>query len=206
MKKNGSTTLRIEYMPLTDLITRLDEANPKDHDLGALHTSMDKFGYVEIPVLNETTGKLIAGHGRIETLMQKKQSHMPAPERIEVRADDWYVPVQRGVAFKTDSEARAYLVASNRLTILGGWNESALAELLEGLRSEEEALMHAAGYSDEDLEALLHDLGRTINADVSELQYQSRYAIIIDCSDENEQLRLLQKLTDEGIKCRALIV
>lgn len=204
MTKNGQ--LHIEYMALSDLLTRLDEANPKDHDLGALHTSMDKFGYVEIPVLNETTGKLIAGHGRIETLMQKKQAHMNAPERIEVRADDWYVPVQRGVAFKTDSEARAYLVASNRLTILGGWNESALAELLEGLRSEEEALMHAAGYSDEDLEALLHDLGRTINADVSELQYQSRYAIIIDCSDENEQLRLLQKLTDEGIKCRALIV
>lgn len=156
MTKNGQ--LHIEYMALSDLLTRLDEANPKDHDLGALHTSMDKFGYVEIPVLNETTGKLIAGHGRIETLMQKKQAHMNAPERIEVRADDWYVPVQRGVAFKTDSEARAYLVASNRLTILGGWNEPALAELLEGLRSEEEALMHAAGYSDEDLETLLFDL------------------------------------------------
>lgn len=76
--------LRIEYMPLSDLITR-----------------MDKFVYVE------TTGKIVAGHGRIETLTQKKQARMKAPERIEVRADDWYVPVQRGVAFKTDSESQA---------------------------------------------------------------------------------------------------
>lgn len=165
MKKNGSATLHIEYMPLTDLISRLDEANPKDHDLGALHTSMDKFGYVEIPVLNEATGKLVAGHGRIETLMQKKQSHMPAPARIDVRNDDWYVPVQRGVAFKNEREARAYLIASNRLTVLGGWHEAELAALLESLRSEDESLMHAAGYSDEDLEGLLRDLGQGILAD-----------------------------------------
>lgn len=173
MKKNGQ--IHIEYMPLSDLVTRLDEANPKDHDLGALHTSMDKFGYVEIPVLNETTGKLVAGHGRIETLIQKKQSHMNAPERIDVRDDDWYVPVQRGVAFKTDSEARAYLIASNRLTILGGWNEAALVDLLEELRREDAALMHAAGYTDENFQMLLRDLkypsdnGQEIEQQASEL-------------------------------------
>lgn len=152
--------LYIEYMPLSDLIARMDAQNPKEHDLGALHVSMDKFGYVETPVLNETSGKLVAGHGRIETLMQKKQSRMQAPERIDVRPDDWYIPVQRGIAFKSDSEARAYLIASNRLTVLGGWNEPELAELLDSLRSEDENLMHAAGYTDEDLEAILHDLGR----------------------------------------------
>lgn len=156
--------LYIEYLPLSHLISAMDAANPKDHDLGAIHASMDKFGFVETPYLNETTGRIIAGHGRIETLMQKKQSRMAAPERIEVRPDDWYVPVTRGIAFATDSEARAYLIASNRITELGGWNESDLAEMLEGIRSEDESLMQAAGYTDEDLETLLRDLGREMDA------------------------------------------
>lgn len=204
MTKNGQ--LHIEYMALSDLLTRLDEANPKDHDLGAIHASMDKFGFVETPYLNETTGRIIAGHGRIETLMQKKQSRMAAPERIEVRPDDWYVPVTRGIAFATDSEARAYLIASNRITELGGWNESDLVEMLEGIRSEDESLMHAAGYTDEDLEALLRDLGQSAESAAPEVRYESQYAIMINCSSESEQLQLLQKLTDEGIKCKALIV
>lgn len=152
------TDLRIEYMPLASLIAAMDSANPKDHDLGAIHVSMDKFGFVETPYLNETTGRIIAGHGRLEALQQKKRGGMKAPARIEVRADDWYVPVTRGIAFATDEEARAYLIASNRISEIGGWHEAELAALLQDLRSEDESLMQAAGYTDEDLERLLNDL------------------------------------------------
>jgi hypothetical protein len=47
-----------------------------------------------------------------------------APANVQTNAaGEWLVPVVRGVAFNSDAEIEAYLVADNRLTILGGWNE-----------------------------------------------------------------------------------
>ena len=63
--------MRADTLPLSQ-IERLTR-NPKAHDLGTLHRSMDRFGYLERIVINETTGRMIAGHGRCETLTQKKR-------------------------------------------------------------------------------------------------------------------------------------
>jgi DNA modification methylase len=72
---------------------------------------------------------------------------------------DWLVPVVRGVAFNSDAEIEAYLVADNRLTILGGWNEPELASLLQDLAAQDTALLEATGYDADDLQALLDELG-----------------------------------------------
>jgi hypothetical protein len=69
------------------------------------------------------------------------------------------VPVVRGVAFNSDAEIEAYLVADNRLTILGGWNEPELASLLQDLAAQDTALLEATGYDADDLQALLDELG-----------------------------------------------
>lgn len=148
--------LRIEYIALEDL--RRHPRNPKAHDLGALHTSVNRFGYVTPVLIDERTGYLVAGHGRIDTLAQLKASGKQPPARIEARNGDWYVPVVRGVAFNSDSEVEAYLVADNRMTELGGWNEPELAALLQDLAAEDEALLEATGYDAEDLQALLDEL------------------------------------------------
>ena len=54
-----------------------------------------------------------------------------APQGVQV-ADDgqWLVPVQRGIAFRDEGEAQAYLVADNRHVELGGWDDSMLADVL----------------------------------------------------------------------------
>jgi hypothetical protein len=54
--------LRIEYMP----VEKLQEAprNPKHHSLEEIKQSMRRFGFVQAPAINETTGRLVAGHGR----------------------------------------------------------------------------------------------------------------------------------------------
>lgn len=56
----------IVYMPL-DKIPAADR-NPKAHDLGALVVAIATFGYAEPGLLDERTGKLIGGHGRLEAL------------------------------------------------------------------------------------------------------------------------------------------
>ena len=67
--------------------------NPKAHDLGTLHRSMDRFGYLERVVINDITGRLLAGHGRIEALGQKKLSGQEPPEGVTAQNGDWMVPV-----------------------------------------------------------------------------------------------------------------
>lgn len=149
---------RIEYMPLSAL--QRWPRNPKAHDLGALHTSINRFGFVAPITMDERTGKLVAGHGRLDALQQMKASGKDAPAGIEERGGEWYAPVVRGVAFNSDSELEAYLVADNRLTELGGWEQDALAALLSDLAAEDEALLQATGYDADDLDALLAELGQ----------------------------------------------
>jgi hypothetical protein len=57
------------------------------------------------------------------------------PERIKVRGKAWLVPVVRGVSFRDDNEAEAYLLASNQITIAGGWKDADLYPMLERVRA-----------------------------------------------------------------------
>jgi len=58
----SSGELRIEYLPLSK-IRRFDK-NPKKHDVGALVTSIRRYGFRDAPIFDATLGALVAGHGR----------------------------------------------------------------------------------------------------------------------------------------------
>ncbi len=150
--------IRIEYMPL-DKLQRWPR-NPKAHDLGALHVSINRFGFVAPITIDERTGKIVAGHGRLDALQQMKAGGKDAPAGIEVRDGEWYAPVVRGIRFNSDAELEAYLVADNHLVELGGWEEEELAALLSDLAAEDEELLEATGYDADDLDALLAEVGQ----------------------------------------------
>lgn len=158
--------VRIEYEPLHEI--KGDELNPKEHDLGAIIESIKRHGYVAPLIANETTGTLVAGHGRALALAAMRRAGDAAPLGIVERGDEWLVPVVRGVAFPSDDEARAYLVADNRTTSLGGWNEGALADLLSTLSRQTAAGLTGTGYDGDDLDAMLHRLARDGGAPADE--------------------------------------
>jgi hypothetical protein len=98
----------------------------------------------------------VAGHGRIEALREIFESGGDPPNGIAVEHGQWLVPVVCGLSFKDETEAAAYLVAENRLTELGGWNESDLAELLEDLAKKN--AIQGIGYDADDIDELLRSL------------------------------------------------
>ena len=178
--------VRVEYM-LLDEITEAD-INVKDHDIGAIHESMNRFGFTSPLLMNEATMKLVAGHGRIEALNQKRQFNEPRPNNIEVDEDNnWTVPVIRGISFKDENEAQAYLLADNRLVELGGWNTDALLEELKKLSQEAEGLA-GTGFDDADLASLSQDLDK-LNEEGSDSSLlpvgAPKYEIVFD--DESQQ-------------------
>ena len=126
-----SEDIRVEYVPLGEIVGA--DVNPKDHDIGQIYQSMKRFGFTSPVMLNEQTGKLLAGHGRLETLAMFKKGGDKPPERIRVREEDgeWLVPILRGINFDSDVEAQAYLLADNRLTELGGWHTDELIGSLQ---------------------------------------------------------------------------
>lgn len=156
--------LEIEYINLDDII-EADE-NPKDHDLGVLYESMKRFGFTDPIMLNEASGKLLAGHGRLQALKLFKDRGEKAPDRIQVEKDieddtieDWFIPVIKGINIENSADAQAYLIADNRITEIGGWKPM---ELIESLNEviEETGNLDGTGYDLDDIETILRDIER----------------------------------------------
>lgn len=135
------------------------DRNPKEHDGAGINRSISRYGMAELPLMDDRTGRLIAGHGRLHQLQQMHADGQEPPSGIEI--DDqgrWLMPVIRGWASRSDAEAEAYLIASNRLTERGGWDTFQLTEMLVELADQQ--LLDLTGYDQGELdamEALLRD-------------------------------------------------
>jgi len=149
--------MKLEYLKLDEILPA--DANPKDHDIGEIYMSIKRFGFTEPPVRNETTGKLVAGHGRLETLKQlSSESDSIVPKNIKVDEEgNWLVPVICGISFESDEEAEAYLIASNQLTIAGGWKEGELVDLLQRVATETTDLS-GTGFDLDDIDGILKNM------------------------------------------------
>jgi hypothetical protein len=153
--KAPADELRIEYMPLAEV--KRWPRNPKTHDLDSLGESMDRFGFVMPMLRDDKTGKLVAGHGRLERLQKMKAAGEAAPKRVIVRGSEWYVPVICGVRFKDPREAEAYLLADNRQVERGGWDVGGLAVILKDFMAQGEDALRGIGWTNREAEALLRE-------------------------------------------------
>ena len=202
--------ISIKYENLDDIIQA--DTNPKDHDLGVLYQSMKRFGFTNPIIINESTGKLLAGHGRLQTLKMMRDNGEKAPDRIEVELDTgdetieyWYVPVLYGVSIENLAEAQAYLIADNRLTELGGWKPMDLMENLSEIL-EETGNLDGTGYDLDDVETILSDIERD-TFDVSDTMTEiddetevsiavGRYKFKVDAEDFYQWEEMAQSTTN----------
>ena len=131
---------RIDHWPLARL--RPYARNAKTHDadqVARIAASMAEFGWT-VPCLVAADGELIAGHGRV--LAAARLGLAEAPVIV--------------LGHLTEAQRRAYRIADNKLTELGGWDEALLLEELRGLMAEDFDL-GLIGIPEDELDALLHD-------------------------------------------------
>lgn len=103
---------------LRDLAVPIDSVrphptNPREGDIGAICTSLSRFGQVRPIVVQESTGLVVAGN------------HVLAA----AKALNWQTIAAHVVAM-TDEEADAYLLADNRLSELGSYDDALLRDVL----------------------------------------------------------------------------
>jgi len=158
VKMVGASEFKVDYVPIEEVVRW--PRNPKKHDLNVLEQSIRRFGFVQPIVVDQSTKKLVAGHGRLEALVRMKEQGGIPPGRIRVdgRTGGWLVPVLRGVQFSNEREAEAYLVADNRIVELGGWDDSLLVDMLREMQAVEVDLS-GTGFSAESIVEMISAMG-----------------------------------------------
>jgi len=190
----------ITYVRL-DLVL-LAETNPKDHDDTGIGRSIGHFGFVEVPVMDERTGRLVAGHGRYEQLQTLRGDGSAPPDGVRVDPEDgmWLMPVITGWASRSDDDAKAYLVASNQLTTKGGWDTPVLAEVLTELAAAD--LLALTGFGDVDLEKLLASLDPEPEDEQPPPAGPETWCLTVYCDGETDRQQAFEDLTDRGYRCQ----
>jgi len=120
---------KLKYRALQDLLTCEWEGNPKAHDIDEICASIRRFGFTAPILFDETTGRIVAGHGRLTALAVMHGNEEAVPDGIAKSKGDWLAPVV-GVTMTDEKDAAAYLLADNALTERGGWNELDLEAFL----------------------------------------------------------------------------
>jgi hypothetical protein len=150
--------IELEYIPLQKLVKY--PRNPKDHDLGAIQNAIaSPVGFAFAVTVDTTTGYVVAGHGRIDSLMQmyNNNPHTP-PKRIEVADNgDWLIPVNK-IALQNETELQQLIIMDNKISELGGWDEPMLADVLRELADVGDGVLDVTGFDGDDLDSLLKTL------------------------------------------------
>lgn len=164
--------LSIEYVRFNELLAQQWHRNPKDHATGDIIESMKQFGFTS-PILHDAnTGKMVAGHGRLEavgiirtaleTVHQAKGPGAPSPyagcagftnngwqlRGVLVDNGEWMLPVVRGLSFDSEDAAEKYVLADNRLTEMGGWREDRLHEIFKDWKTRDVDVL-GTGFTDQ---------------------------------------------------------
>ena len=130
----------IEHWPLARLKPYARNAKTHDTDqVAKIAASMAEFGWT-VPVLVAADGELIAGHGRILAAAHLGLSEAPVIV----------------LGHLTEAQRRAYRIADNKLTELGGWDDALLLQELQALLAEDFDL-GLIGIPEDELDALLAD-------------------------------------------------
>jgi ParB-like nuclease domain len=107
----------LAFLAITDL--KPDPRNPRTHDraqIRAIARSIEAFGF-NAPILINKHKQIIAGHGRLEA------AKLTGCEQVPVIC----------LEHLTDAQARAYMLADNKLTDRSSWDDAALAANLKEL-------------------------------------------------------------------------
>lgn len=157
-----------------------------DAQVAQIAASIKEFGFT-MPLLCDAEGNLIAGHGRLL-----------AARVLGIKQ----VPTIDG-SYMTAAQRRAYVIADNKLTENSSWNEELLQIELADLQVGGFEL-NLLGFTDGELKGLgVGGLGDGGDAQVQ--QTPPRWAVIVDCVDEPDQVSLIKRLEGEGRKVRGAV-
>jgi ParB-like chromosome segregation protein Spo0J len=177
--------LKIETISIDDL--ELDPNNARKHsekNINAICESLTQFGQRK-PIVINANDVVIAGNGTVEAA---RKLGIKALEVVRVPAD-W-----------SEEKIKAYALADNRTAELASWDAEILLSQLNELNIADWDI-NALGFKEFELNP-----PKDSDADTDMKSIGERYEVVIECEDENEQTALLIRLSQDGLKVRAIII
>lgn len=135
MGKKKAAPTKLEYLPINDLVAYANNARTHSkHQIGQIRASIREFGFNN-PILVKDDLTVIAGHGRLEAAKAEGMENVPIVK----------------LSHLTDSQAKAYILADNRIAMNAGWDEELLSLELNDLKALNVDL-DLLGFDDDELE------------------------------------------------------
>lgn len=163
------------------------EKNPRKNDDAVKYVaeSIKEFGF-KVPIVIDRDGVIVAGHTRFKAAKKLKMDSVPC-----IVADDL-----------SEEQIKAFRLADNKVAEKAEWDFALLTEELDDLFDFD---MDLFGFGDEDEEDDEEERPAVERDDLSG-QVGEMYQIVIECANETEQEQLFYRFTEEGLKCRTLIL
>ena len=172
----------IEKISIDKLIPYANNARThSDEQVAQIAASIREFGFNN-PVLIAEDDTIIAGHGRVMAARKLNLSEVPCLR----------------LSHLTETQRKAYILADNKLALNAAWDVDLLKLEIQDLMTEKFAV-ELTGF---DLQELAKILDNQEDLELNEEKYSEVFNVIVECSDENEQEKIFNRLDSEGYKCR----
>jgi ParB-like chromosome segregation protein Spo0J len=161
----------VELVPIERIQTH--PRNYREHDLGSIHVSIERFSNYLPLVVQRSTGYVLAGNGRLIAERQRGTTEVPV-RWLDV----------------SDAEAEAILLADNWIPRRARDMDQELLDLMLSLREEDAGLFEATGVEDEDVEALERELAeadKPLKLDSRKMTKPKKKLVCPECGHKWEQ-------------------
>ena len=185
MTEGPTAELTWEWVPLDAVEQHPD--NAREGDVGAISTSLQRWGWYAPLVVQRSTGRIAVGNHRHEAARQLGMVSVPVHYRD-----------------LSDHETLALLAADNRMSDLARYDEEGLAALLRELAQND--MLEGTGYDGDDVDAMLARIEGVPPQEVSFTTNPEKLAVIVEVDSEERQRELIGLLTSKGYDPRAAVV
>lgn len=189
-RKQKEPPISIGMRPVETLIPYARNARThSDAQVAQIAASIREFGFTN-PILVDGENGVIAGHGRLAAARKLGLNEVPVIE----------------LAHLTPAQKRAYIIADNKMALNAGWDFELLREDLNELDAENFDLA-LTGFGEKELEELMTWApdGKGEGHGEGEGNLKEQWHVLIECDGERQQRELLERLTGEGLSCKALV-
>ncbi len=180
--------MTIEYIDPAELLPAA--YNPRsisDGALSRLAALLDAHGFVD-PIIARRRDKLIiGGHQRVKANALR---HSPAPLVPVVFLDD-----------VSDDRAKALNIALNNTETQGDYDPAGLADLLAEIDASDFSVPEYTGFSAAEITEIV---GADDDALAGLSTIPEAYQVVVECTGEDHQRAIYERLTGEGLRCRLL--
>lgn len=172
-------------------------------DLRNYHRNARKSNVAEIE-------KSLSIHGQYRAIVVNVGTHTGRPN--EVLGGNHTLQAARNLGWKTlavtfvdvdDDQAKRIVLVDNSISDKATFDVDMLTAELQSLED-----LEGTGYTDADLDKLLNGLDDGEDGDPKdsehEEQYNNRWELVVECSDEEHQRDLYQRFMEEGLTVRVL--